>query len=160
VEQIQEFCILMLFSKLVLSAAAIVSVATISAIAAPSAQAQMNENYAGVSAGAAFNNSNTDFNLGIDGRYKIPNSAFSARASLRPINNVNFQATATYDFPISQGTGAFAGGGVSIGDNTSPVIQAGLETKIARNAVVYGGVDYITRSGGDVVVKLGVAYSF
>jgi hypothetical protein len=156
----QEFCTLMLFTKLALTTAAIATVSAISAVAVPSAQAQMNENYAGISAGAAFNDSETDFNLGIDGRYKIPNSAFSARASLRPINNVNFQATATYDFPISQGTGAFLGGGVSIGDNTSPVVQAGVETKIARNAVLYGGVDYITRSDGDVVVKVGVAYSF
>jgi hypothetical protein len=147
----------MRFSKIVLSA---VAIGAISAIAVPSAQAQMNENYAGVSAGAAFNDSNTDFNLGIDGRYKIPGSAFSARASLRPVNNVNIQATATYDFPLGQGVGAFAGGGVSIGDDTSPVIQAGVETKIARNAVLYGGVDYITRSDGDVVAKIGVAYSF
>ncbi len=147
----------MRFSKIVLSA---VVIGAMGAIAAPNAQAQMNENYAGVSAGAAFNDSNTDFNLGIDGRYKIPNSAFSARASLRPINNVNIQATATYDLPLAQGTGAYLGGGVSIGDNTSPVVQAGVETKIARNAVLYGGVDYITRSGGDVVAKIGVAYSF
>jgi hypothetical protein len=147
----------MRLSKIALSA---VAIGVIGAIAVPSAQAQMNENYAGVSAGAAFKNSNTDFNLGIDGRYKIPNSAFSARASLRPINNVNIQATATYDFPLGQGIGAFAGGGVSIGDNTSPVIQAGVETKIGRNTVLYGGADYITRSGGDVVAKIGVAYSF
>jgi hypothetical protein len=147
----------MRLSTIVLSA---VAIGVVGAIAAPNAQAQMNENYAGVSAGAAFNDSNTDFNLGIDGRYKIPGSAFSARASLRPVNNVNIQATATYDFPLGQGVGAFAGGGVSIGDNTSPVIQAGVETKIARNAVLYGGADYITRSGGDVVAKIGVAYSF
>jgi hypothetical protein len=147
----------MRLSTIVLSA---VAIGVVGAIAAPNAQAQMNENYAGVSAGAAFNDSNTDFNLGIDGRYKIPGSAFSARASLRPVNNVNIQATATYDFPLGQGVGAFAGGGVSIGDNTSSVIQAGVETKIARNAVLYGGADYITRSGGDVVAKIGVAYSF
>jgi hypothetical protein len=147
----------MRFPSIVLLAA---MTGAIGAIAVPSAQAQMNENYTGISAGAAFNDSNTDFNLGIDGRYKIPGSAFSARASLRPVNNVNIQATATYDFPLGQGIGAFAGGGVSIGDDTSPVIQAGAETKIGRNTVLYGGVDYITRSGGDVVAKVGVAYSF
>jgi hypothetical protein len=137
-----------------------VAIVTISLVTAPSAQAQMDDNYAGISAGAAFDDDDTDFNLGIDGRYKIPNSAFSARASLRPINNVNIQATATYDFSLGQGLGAFAGGGVSIGDDTSPVIQAGAETKIGQNAVLYGGVDYLTRSGGDLVAKIGVAYSF
>jgi hypothetical protein len=147
----------MRFPIIVLLAA---TIGAIGAIAVPSAQAQMNENYTGISAGAAFNDSNTDFNLGIDGRYKIPGSAFSARASLRPVNNVNIQATATYDFPLGQGVGAFVGGGVSIGDDTSPVIQAGAETKIGRNIVLYGGVDYITRSSGDVVAKVGVAYSF
>jgi opacity protein-like surface antigen len=137
-----------------------VSIAALSAIAAPSAQAQMNENYAGVSAGAAFNDSNTDFNLGIDGRYKIPGSPFSARGSLRPLRNISVQATATYDFPLGRGIGAYAGAGVSLGDTTSPVIQAGAETKIGQNTVLYGGVDYVTRSGEDVVAKVGVAYSF
>ncbi len=137
-----------------------IAIGFMGAIVTPSAQAQMNENYVGVSGGASFRNSNTDFNLGIDGRYKIPNSAFSARASLRPLNNVNIQATATYDIPLAQNTGAYLGGGVSIGDNTSPVIQAGLETKISQNMVLYGGADYITRSGGEVVAKVGIAYSF
>jgi hypothetical protein len=147
----------MRLAKIALSAVLTIVVGT---IAVPGAQAQMNENYAGVSAGAAFNDSDTDFNLGIDGRYKIPGSAFSARASLRPINDINFQATATYDFSLGQGIGAYAGGGVSIGDDTSPVIQAGAETKIGPNTVLYGGVDYITQSDGDLVAKIGVAYSF
>jgi hypothetical protein len=145
------------FSKLVLFAA---MSGIIGAIAVPSAQAQMNENYAGVSAGAAFNDSNTDFNLGLDGRYKILGSPFSARASLRPLRNVSFQGTATYDFSLGRGIGGYAGAGVSLGDRTSPVIQAGAETKIGQNTVLYGGVDYVTRSGEDVVAKVGIAYSF
>jgi hypothetical protein len=40
------------------------------------------------------------------------------------------------------------------------VIQAGAETKIGQNTVLYGGVDYVTRSGEDVVAKVGIAYSF
>jgi hypothetical protein len=144
-------------SKLVLFAAMI---GTIGAIAVPSAQAQMNENYAGVSAGAAFNDSNTDFHLGLDGRLKIPDSAFSARASIRPLRDVSFQGTATYDFPLGRGIGAYAGAGISLGNRVSPVIQAGAETKIGQNTVLYGGVDYVTRSGEDVVAKVGIAYSF
>jgi hypothetical protein len=147
----------MRFSNLVLIAAILV---TIGAIAAPSAQAQMDENYAGVSAGASFNDSNTDFSLGVDGRFKIPRSAFSARASIRPLNNLSAQATATYDFSLGKGIGAYAGAGISVGDSTSPVVQAGAETKIGPNTVLYGGVDYVTRSDGDLVAKVGVGYSF
>jgi hypothetical protein len=147
----------MRFSNLVLIAAILV---TIGAIAAPSAQAQMDENYAGVSAGASFNDSNTDFSLGVDGRFKIPRSAFSARASIRPLNNLSAQATATYDFSLGKGIGAYAGAGISFGDSTSPVVQAGAETKIGPNMVLYGGVDYVTQSDGDLVAKVGVGYSF
>jgi hypothetical protein len=136
------------------------TIVTISAITAPSAQAQMNENYAGVSAGASFNDSNTDFAIGVDGRYKIPTSAFSARASIRPLNNLTAQVTATYDFSLGRGVGAYAGAGISFGDSTSPVVQAGAETKIGPNTVLYGGVDYVTRSDGDLVAKVGVGYSF
>jgi hypothetical protein len=92
----------MRFSNLVQLAGAI---AIASAMTAPVAQAQMNENYAGISAGASFNDSNTDFALGIDGRYKIPRSDFSARASIRPLNNLSAQATATYDFSLGRGVG-------------------------------------------------------
>ncbi len=133
---------------------------TLGAIAAPSAQAQMNENYGGISGGASFNDSNTDFSLGIDGRYKIPRSAFSARASIRPLNNLTAQATATYDFSLGKGVGAYAGAGISFGDSTSAVLQAGAETKIGPNTVLYGGVDYLTRSDGDLVAKVGLGYSF
>jgi hypothetical protein len=136
------------------------TIAIVGAMTAPGAQAQMNENYAGVSAGASFNDSNTDFALGVDGRYKIPSSDFSARASIRPLNNLSVQATATYDFSLGRGVGAYAGAGISLGDSTSAVVQAGAETKIGPNTVLYGGVDYAARSDGDLVAKVGVGYSF
>jgi hypothetical protein len=136
------------------------AIAIVGAVIAPGAQAQMNENYGGVSAGASFNDSDIDFALGIDGRYKIPSTDFSARASIRPFNNLTVQATATYDFSLGRGIGAYAGGGIALGDNTSAVIQAGAETKIGPNTVLYGGVDYLIRSDGDLVAKVGVGYSF
>lgn len=145
------------FSKYFPAAVAIVMV---SAIVAPSAQAQMNENYVGVSGGASVRNSETKFEVGLDGRYKIPNSAFSARASLLPLRTLSVQATATYDFPLSKGVGAYAGAGVSLGEITSPVLQVGVETKLSQNTVLYGGVDYITSSGQGIVAKIGVGYSF
>ncbi len=143
--------------KLILFSAIIT---TIGAIGAPYAQAQMNENYVGVSGGASVRNSTTQFELGLDGRYKIPGSAFSARASLLPLRTASVQATATYDFPLSKGVGAYAGAGVSLGEITSPVLQVGAETKIGQNTVLYGGVDYITSSGQGIVAKIGVGYSF
>ena len=147
----------MYFSKVILS---VIATTAIVAICAPSAQAQMNENYVGVSGGVSIGNSVTDFELGLDGRYKIPRSDFSARASFSPLRTVSIQATGTYDFSLGRGIGAYAGAGLLVGEFTSPVIQAGVETKLGRNTVLYGGVDYITRSGQGVVAKVGVGYSF
>jgi opacity protein-like surface antigen len=145
------------FSKYFLST---VAITVISAIVSPDAQAQMNENYVGVSGGASVRNSETRFELGVDGRYKIPGSAFSARASLLPLRTLSVQATATYDFPLGKGVGAYAGAGISLGEITSPVLQVGAETKLGPNTVLYGGVDYITSSGQGIVAKIGVGYSF
>ena len=120
------------FSTIILSA---VSVTAITTMIAPCAQAQMNENYVGVSGGVSIGNSVTDFELGLDGRYKIPQSAFSARASFSPLRTVSIQATGTYDFSLGKGVGAYAGAGLLLGEFTSPVIQAGVETKLGRNTV-------------------------
>ena len=145
------------FSKIILSVMAITAITT---VVVPRAQAQMNENYVGVSGGVSIGNSVTDFELGLDGRYKIPRSDFSARATFSPLRTVSIQATGTYDFSLGKGIGAYAGAGVLVGGFTSPVIQAGVETKLGKNTVLYGGVDYITRSGQGVVAKIGVGYSF
>ena len=147
----------MYLSKIILS---VMGVTTIGAIVSPCAQAQMNENYVGVSGGVSIGNSVTDFELGLDGRYKIPRSDFSARASFSPLRTVSIQATGTYDFSLGRGIGAYAGAGLLVGEFTSPVVQAGVETKLGSNTVLYGGVDYITRSGQGVVAKIGVGYSF
>ena len=52
------------FSNFILS---VMAVTAISAIVTPCAQAQMNENYVGVSGGVSIGNSVTDFELGLDG---------------------------------------------------------------------------------------------
>lgn len=147
----------MYFSKIILSVTAITAIAT---IVAPGAQAQMNENYVGVSGGVSIGKSNNDFELGLDGRYKILRSNFSARATFSPLRTIGIQATGTYDFSLGRGVGAYAGAGILVGEFTSPVIQAGVETKLGQNTVLYGGVDYITRSGEGVIAKVGLGYSF
>jgi hypothetical protein len=129
------------------------------AIAAPSAQAQMNDNYVGAAADLAFGDGESDFNVSIDGRYKIPASQFSARGSVYLTNGGGVQLTGTYDLPLGTKAGAYAGGGLYINDGTSLVLQVGAETKLSEKIALYGGVDYITRFEVGVA-KVGVGYSF
>jgi hypothetical protein len=128
------------------------------AIAAPNAQAQMNDNYAGVSADLAFGNGASELEVAIDGRYKIPASQFSARGSVY-LTGLGVQATGTYDIPLGKGAGAYVGAGLHIDSVTSPVIQLGAETKLSEKIALYGGIDYLTRFEIGVA-KVGVGYSF
>jgi hypothetical protein len=128
------------------------------AIGAPSAQAQMNENYAGASANLTLGRGSA-LDLGVDGRYKVIGLPASARATVNLTHGVGVQATATYDFALNPGTGAYAGVGLRISDLTSAVLQVGAERKLSQNTVVYGGLDYLTRLQVGVA-KVGVGYRF
>jgi hypothetical protein len=130
------------------------------AIAAPNAQAQMNDNYAGAAANLFFASGGTsDLEVSIDGRYKIPASQFSARGSVYLTSGGGVQLTGTYDLPLGKKAGAYAGGGLYINDGTSLVLQVGAETKLSEKIALYGGVDYLTRFEIGVA-KVGVGYSF
>ena len=67
-------------TKVIFAAA---TLAVVGAIVAPSAQAQMNDNYAGVSADLAFGSGASEFEVAIDGRYKIPASRYGSPRTTR-----------------------------------------------------------------------------
>jgi hypothetical protein len=129
----------------------------------PPAQAQMNENYAGGSASAStlggLVGAVNGFTIGLDGRYKIEGSKFSARASLNRVVGTGVQATGTYDLSVTPTTNAYAGAGLSIANFVSPVLQVGAENKLGERTVLYGGVDYLTR-WNVVTAKVGFGYAF
>jgi hypothetical protein len=128
------------------------------AVAAP-AHAGMDDSYVGTSLGATTEVGLDDVLIGIDGRLKFKNTPVSARATVYPFDGGGVQLTATLDGSIGPTTGVYLGGGVLLDDISSPVVQAGLETKLGSNGVLYGGLDYLTRSE-TVVGKIGVGYSF
>jgi hypothetical protein len=128
------------------------------AIGAPSAQAQMNDHYVGGAAALAIGNGTSDFDVSIDGRYKVPSSQFSARGSIY-FSGLGVQATGTYDFPLGKDVGAYVGAGLHIDSITSPVIQFGAEKKLNEKLALYGGIDYLTRFETGVA-KVGVGYRF
>jgi hypothetical protein len=136
--------------------------ATATILATP-AQAQMNENYAGGSASAStlggLVGAVNGFTIGLDGRYKIEGSQFSARASLNRVAGAGVQATGTYDLAVTPTTNAYAGAGLSIANFVSPVLQVGAENKLGQRTVLYGGVDYLTR-WNVVTAKVGFGYAF
>lgn len=136
----------------------IAMLASTAVVAAP-AQAGMDDSYVGASLGATTDVGLDDVLVGIDGRLKFKNTPISARATVYPFDGGGVQLTATIDGSIGPTTGAYIGGGVLIDDISSPVVQAGLETKLGSNAVLYGGLDYLTRYE-TVVGKIGVGYSF
>jgi hypothetical protein len=128
-------------------------------ITAAPAYAGMDDSYVGVSLGATTDVGLDDVLVGLDGRLKFKNTPLSARATVYPFDGGGVQLTATLDGAIGPTTGAYLGGGVLIDDVSSPVVQAGLETKLGSNGVLYGGLDYLTRYE-TVVGKIGVGYSF
>jgi hypothetical protein len=140
-----------------LGCAAMVAAATV--VAAAPAHAGMDDSYVGVSLGATTDVGLDDVLVGLDGRLKFKNTPLSARATVYPFDGGGVQLTATLDGAIGPTTGAYIGGGVLLDDISSPVVQAGLETKLGSNGVLYGGLDYLTRYE-TVVGKIGVGYSF
>lgn len=80
-----------------------------------------------------------------------------------------FIPTVTYDFGLSENTNIYAGVGgsvftlsdssssVSLG--TGAVLQAGAESAISQNVVIYGDGTYFTNGGG-TLLKVGVGYKW
>jgi hypothetical protein len=143
--------------RLGLGCAAMVAAATMVAVAP--AQAGMDDSYVGGSLGATTDIGLDDVLVGLDGRLKIQGTPLSARATVYPFDGGGVQLTATLDGAIGPTTGAYIGGGVLLDDISSPVVQAGLETKLGSKAVIYGGLDYFTRTE-TLVGKVGVGFSF
>jgi hypothetical protein len=134
-------------------------IATSTIVATMPAQAGMDSNYVGGSIGTTSTAGFGDVVVGIDGRLKVTGTPLSARATVYPFDGGGVQLTGTLDVPLGEKTGAYIGGGVFLDNANSPVVQAGLETKLGKNTVLYGGVDYFTRFD-TVLGKVGVGFSF
>jgi hypothetical protein len=147
---------------------------------AASAKPAMSDPYigAGVTQGITLGESDSDngkFNGNISGRLPIAKTPVSARASvLFNDKNSAIVPTITYDFGVAKNTNVYLGGGASflqdkgvntaLGDRNAPVITAGVETKVAKNWVIYGdaklGINSYQQNSSALAVSGGVGLTF
>lgn len=124
-----------------------------------SAETGMNGSYIGVGGGVAGD-------LGVvtlDGRVQLGSAPASIRGSLLyapSTGDVAGTTTLTYDAPIAKNTNLYLGAGGAFDDDFSSfALQAGVETAVSNNVVIYADATYITESG-EVPVKAGIGYRF
>jgi hypothetical protein len=134
--------------------AATVAIVTFSVSGASADTAKgMNKGYVGGGAAGSITNGGTgsdglNFGGNVQGRVVIPNTPVSVRGTvLFNGNNSAIIPTITYDMPIGKGMNAYAGvdgafiqnQGVNspIGTRDSVVLNAGVESQVAKGIVVY-----------------------
>jgi hypothetical protein len=119
---------------------------------------------------------NGKFNGNVSGRLPLANLPVSARASVLFNDKTSvIVPTITYDFGVAKNTNVYLGGGASfvqekgvntaLGDRNSAVVTAGVESKIAKNWVVYGdaklGINsYQSNSASALAVSGGIGLTF
>lgn len=104
--------------------------------------------------------------LTINGRVRLsdelPLSARSALMYTPTDNDLAWFGTVTYDAPILKNTNAYIGSGIGVKRldvDFSLVLQAGIETAVSKNIVLFGDVIYLP-SRGEFPWKVGVGYRF
>jgi Outer membrane protein beta-barrel domain len=124
-----------------------------------SSNQRFNQSYIGAGIGGNITrasnkpNENNRFGGNIQGRLAIPNAPVSARGTfLFGGGNSAIIPTLTYDVPISQNTNLYAGAGYSfvskdgkntaIGNRDAFVLNAGIESQVGKNIVIYGDAKY------------------
>ncbi|MEB3178637.1 MAG: hypothetical protein VKL59_06375 [Nostocaceae cyanobacterium] len=138
---------------------AIATVPVMFSVNPASAETGMNGSYIGVGGGVADD-------LGVitlDGRVQVGSAPVSLRPSLLyapSTGDVAGIATVTYDAPIAQNTNLYLGAGGAFNDDFSSfALQAGIETAVSDNVVIYGDATYVTETS-EVPVKVGIGYRF
>jgi hypothetical protein len=113
----------------------------------------MDKGYVGIGAAGSVTNGGTgsdglNFGGNVQGRVVIPNTPVSVRGTvLFNGNNSAIVPTVTYDIPVAKGMNVYAGVGGAfvqnkgvnspIGTRDSVVLNAGVETQVAKGVVVY-----------------------
>jgi hypothetical protein len=144
---------LSLKNSMILAGLATVAVTTVATQAATAAPVRFDGSYigAGVAGGvidSGLPNGKRTFGGGIQGRFAVPNAPVSVRANVLFANtNSAIVPTLTYDQAIGKNTNIYAGPGYSfvqkdgqtspIGNRDSFVLNAGVESEVAKGVVVY-----------------------
>ncbi|WP_017307203.1 hypothetical protein [Spirulina subsalsa] len=113
----------------------------------------------------------TSFN----GRYDVPHSNLSVRgAAFLGSQTRVVEPSVSYDFPVAENTNVYVGGGYTfvegkstatpLGETSSPVITAGVETAVMGDFVIYGNARFRlsnpTPNSSPLRMQVGAGYRF
>ncbi|MEO1378045.1 MAG: hypothetical protein AAFW70_27965, partial [Cyanobacteria bacterium J06635_10] len=129
-------------------------------------KAQSKEGLKGSYVGGSFTTGSGITSLNIYGRYDYPELPISVRGSVTVIDGSGdtdtfFQPAVTYDLPIGDKANAYAGAGLAFGSGDSTAfLNAGAETEIATNVVVFGDLIVPLEDDTDAGFGIGLGYRF
>ncbi|MBF2017774.1 MAG: hypothetical protein IGS23_21775 [Rivularia sp. T60_A2020_040] len=138
----------------------------LSLVSTLSANAQSQKGLEGSYVGGSFQTGNGLTGLNIYGRYDIRQLPISVRGSVNISDfsgdtYTEFAPTVTYDLPIANKANAYAGAGLVFGEGDSTAfLNAGAETEIVTNVVVFGDLKVPLDSGVDPIFGIGLGYRF
>ena len=116
--------------------------------------------------GGSFQTGNGVTAVNIYGRYDVRQLPISVRGSVNisDFSGETFTQLApavTYDLPISEKANAYAGAGLAFGEGDSTAfLNAGAETEVATNVVVFGDLNIPLDNGVDPTFGVGLGYRF
>ncbi|MEB3214792.1 MAG: outer membrane beta-barrel protein [Nostocales cyanobacterium 94392] len=131
-----------------------------------SANAQSQKGLEGSYVGGSFQTGNGVTGLNIYGRYDIRQLPISVRGSVSILDVsddtvTQFAPAVTYDLPIGKKANAYAGAGLVFGEGDSTAfLNAGAETEIVQNVVVFGDLNAPLDNDVDPTFSIGLGYRF
>lgn len=131
-----------------------------------SASAQTKKGLEGHYVGGSFSTGNGVTGINVYGRYDVRDLPISVRGSVDITDSsgntfTQFAPSVTYDLPISEMANAYAGAGLVFGEGDSTAfINAGAETEIATNVVVFGNLIVPLDDDVDPGFGVGLGYRF
>ncbi len=131
-----------------------------------SASAQSKKGLEGSYVGGSFQTGNGVTGINVYGRYDVRQLPISVRGSVNisDFSGETFTQLApavTYDLPISEKANAYAGAGLTFGEgDSSAFLNAGAETEVATNVVVFGDLNIPLDNGVDPTFGVGLGYRF
>ena len=131
-----------------------------------SVNAQTKKGLEGSYVGGSFQTGNGITTLGVYGRYDVRQLPISVRGGVSVIDSNSdtatfFQPAVTYDLPIGDKANAYAGAGLAFGSGDSTAfLNAGAETEIATNVVVFGDLIVPLEDDTDAGFGIGLGYRF
>jgi hypothetical protein len=131
-----------------------------------SASAQTKKGLEGSYVGGSFSTGNGQTNFEVYGRYDVRDLPISVRGSVNVADFsgetfTQFAPAVTYDLPIGEMVNAYAGAGLVFGEGDSTAfLNAGAETEIATNVVVFGNLIVPLDDDVDPGFGVGLGYRF